>query len=442
MRPVEEITAGAVPIGGHGQTRDQPVSAHTAGGLGERRVARRRELTELARTFAQDSRADSTWRVYQARWARFVAWCTDQGEQALPAAPVTVCRFMADLAPRWRPATRADDDEAIVAGKVLTRPGLRPDTVAGYLAAISIAHQAASGGVSGGVAMATELDQDLDRILADADVAGPDTATLAAMATVASTPAGPATEAIQNPARHALVLRVLAGIRRQPTVRPVRRRDALRTEDMDTILATLDPAEHLADARDAALLLIGWNAGLRTDDLARLDITDLVVVPDQGLAVHLRRSKTDPTGTGATLGITTADQPGDPLDAVAAWTRWRNRLASHGLHTGPAWRGIDRYGRRPRATRITTKAIDAIITRRAAGAGLAGDHGGHSLRRGFATSAIAAGADKDRVQKHGRWRSAASMSPYIDDAELFDADNPTRYLRRRRHQPDDPRTDS
>jgi integrase len=75
------------------------------------------------------------------------------------------------------------------------------------------------------------------------------------------------------------VLRVLAGIRRQPTVRPVRRRDALRTEDMDAILTCLDPAEHLADARDAALLLLGWNAGLRTDDLARLDITDLVVVP-------------------------------------------------------------------------------------------------------------------------------------------------------------------
>jgi hypothetical protein len=138
----------------------------------------------------------------------------------------------------------------------------------------------------------------------------------------------------------------LAGIS-QPTVRPVRRRDALRTEDMDAILASLDPADRLADARDAALLLIGWNAGLRTDDLARLDITDLVVVPEHGLAVHLRRSKTDLTGTGATLGITAADQPGDPLDAVAAWTRWRNRLASHGLHTGPAWRGIDRYGRRP-----------------------------------------------------------------------------------------------
>lgn len=54
-----------------------------------------------------------------------------------------------------------------------------------------------------------------------------------------------------------------------------------------------------------------------------------------------------------------------------------------------------------------------------------------AFRRGIATSAIAAGAPKNRVQQHGRWRSAASMNPYIDAAELFDADNPTRYLRRR-----------
>jgi integrase len=445
------VAAGGEPIRGHGQTlrasdgrsdmaiglAGEPAGGHTCG-VGEWQVARRRELTELAREFAQDSRADSTWRVYNARWARFVAWCADQGEPALPADPVTVCRFMADLAPRWRPAIPTDDDEAIVAGQVLVRPGLRPDTVAGYLAAISIAHQGAStpqdlagDRLATATATATELDQDLDRILTDADLAGPNPATLAGVATPASGPAGPAAEAIRNPARHDLVLRVLVGIRRQPTVRPVRRRDALRTEDMDAILTCLDPAEHLADARDAALLLIGWNAGLRTDDLARLDITDLVVVPNEGLVVHLRRSKTDPTGVGATLGITAADHPGDPLDAIAAWTRWRNRLAAHGLHTGPAWRPVDRYGRRPRATRMTTKAINTIIARRAAGAGLHGDHGGHSLRRGFATTAIAAGADRHRVQTHGRWRSPASMTPYIDEAELFDADNPTRYLRRR-----------
>ena len=60
--------------------------------------------------------------------------------------------------------------------------------------------------------------------------------------------------------------------------------------------------------------------------------------------MHLRRSKTDQTATGVTVAIT-ATTPGDPLDAAAAWVRWRNRLASHVFHTGPAWRAIDRYGR-------------------------------------------------------------------------------------------------
>jgi integrase len=169
-----------------------------------------------------------------------------------------------------------------------------------------------------------------------------------------------------------------------------------------------------------------WKAALRTDDLCRLDIGDIVTT-DEGLLVHLRRSKTDQAGAGRTVAIT-ATGPDDPFDAVAAWIRWRNRLAVHAFHTGPAWRPVDRYGRRPRATRLTTKSLDAIITRRAEAAGLDGDYGGHSLRRGFATSALAGGATERAVQRHGRWRSPASMAPYVDEAERFDDTNPTRFL--------------
>ena len=54
--------------------------------------------------------------------------------------------------------------------------------------------------------------------------------------------------------------------------------------------------------------------------------------------------------------------------------------------------------------------------------------GGHSLRRGFATEAIALGVPERDVQRHGRWRSRASMDPYIDAARTFDPTNPTRWL--------------
>jgi integrase len=117
------------------------------------------------------------------------------------------------------------------------------------------------------------------------------------------------------------------------------------------------------------------------------------------------------------------------LDAVAAWSRWRALLGSHGIITGPAWRGIDRHGRRPRAGGLTRNHIRLIIIRRAGAAGLdAAAWGAHSLRRGFATEAIARGVPERDVQRHGRWRSRASMDPYIDAARTFDPTNPTRWL--------------
>lgn len=54
--------------------------------------------------------------------------------------------------------------------------------------------------------------------------------------------------------------------------------------------------------------------------------------------------------------------------------------------------------------------------------------------RGFATSALAAGATERAVREHGRWRSAAAMAPYIDEAERFADTNPTRVLGRRPSQ--------
>lgn len=92
-------------------------------------------------------------------------------------------------------------------------------------------------------------------------------------------------------------------------------------------------------------------------------------------------------------------------------------------------READRHGRRPRATGLTRNHIRLIVIRRAAAAGLdARMWGAHSLRRGFATEAIARGVPERDVQRHGRWRSRASMDPYIDAARTFDTTNPTRWL--------------
>src|ERR1700754_3082635 len=82
-----------------------------AGEAERQRVARREELTARARDFAQGSRAESTWEAYRRQWARFEEWCRAAGEKAMPAEPLTVARFLADVAPVWRAATPADPHE-------------------------------------------------------------------------------------------------------------------------------------------------------------------------------------------------------------------------------------------------------------------------------------------------------------------------------------------
>lgn len=56
---------------------------------------------------------------------------------------MTVCVWLADQAPAWRPATSEDPLEVVVEGQVRMREGLRPATISRRLASISVVHRAA-----------------------------------------------------------------------------------------------------------------------------------------------------------------------------------------------------------------------------------------------------------------------------------------------------------
>ena len=60
--------------------------------------------------------------------------------------------------------------------------------------------------------------------------------------------------------------------------------------------------EGVKDARDRALLLIGFAGGFRRSEIVALDCDDVERVR-QGLIVTLRRSKTDQEGAGRKVGI-------------------------------------------------------------------------------------------------------------------------------------------
>ncbi|MGH9212458.1 MAG: tyrosine-type recombinase/integrase [Acidimicrobiales bacterium] len=61
---------------------------------------------------------------------------------------------------------------------------------------------------------------------------------------------------------------------------------------------------------------------------------------------------------------------------------------------------------------IIRDGASQIVKRAARAAGLVGDYASHSLRAGFVTDALDAGATREQVQRHGRWTNITSIDSY------------------------------
>lgn len=221
-----------------------------------------------------------------------------------------------------------------------------------------------------------------------------------------------------NPRAHPAVRAVLRGIRRTHGTKP-RQVRPLRVEDL---LATLPRGEGPRAIRDRALLLIGFAGALRRSELVALDVADLEARPE-GLALTIRRSKTDPEARGEVLGIPRARRA--DLCPVAAVAAWRAQLVAVGgapVH-GPLFRPVNRHGQIAIA-RLSDRAVADLVKEAAERAGLdPAAYAGHSLRAGFATSAAAAGVPERDIMRQTRHRSIAVFRAYVRQGAIF-VDNP------------------
>nr|WP_201299072.1 tyrosine-type recombinase/integrase [Novosphingobium sp. 9U] len=192
--------------------------------------------------------------------------------------------------------------------------------------------------------------------------------------------------------------------------------------------------------RDAALLSLGYDAGLRVSELTSVEIKDLRPQPDGTGLLHLPRSKTDQEGLGAWAWLSA-----DTMRRIALWR------SESGIDEGVLFRrvGIDR--RRQRAKEIadarwgeasedavllvtytvgdrplTRQGVTAIYRRialAAAHAGLVDLPAGeldahiaalstHSLRVGLTQDLFAAGEDGAGIALTLRWSSPSTALRY------------------------------
>lgn len=214
---------------------------------------------------------------------------------------------------------------------------------------------------------------------------------------------------------HRAIRAVLAGARRQLGV-ATEKKAAIATDALRLIVERRPLTRR--GALERAVLLVGWASALRRENLAALDVRDVAFVPE-GLRLMVRRSKTDQVGRGRVVAIIASSDP--DVCPVRALRRWLELIGKP--TDGPLFRAFapGPGGDRVTTGRIRAETIARIVKRAAKDAGFEpADVAGHSLRRGFATSAAAAGVDVASIQRQtGHKDLRILIEHYITPATAF-----------------------
>ena len=169
----------------------------------------------------------------------------------------------------------------------------------------------------------------------------------------------------------------------------------------------------LMGRRDRALLLLGFAGAFRRSELVALDVADVAERPE-GLAVTIRRSKTDQEGAGRTVGIPYGSHyESCPVRALRAW------LAAAGIAHGPLFQAIDRHGNLLPG-RLSAQGVARAVKRAAVAAKLdPAKYAGHSLRAGLATAAAEAGVSERAIMAQTGHKSLPMVRKYIRGGSLW-----------------------
>jgi len=214
-----------------------------------------------------------------------------------------------------------------------------------------------------------------------------------------------------TPRKHFVLHEVLAGITRtlgvvQPGAEPILG-DAVRR-----IVAACP--ENLIGTRDRALILLGFAAGSRRNELASiLEVRDLTST-EQGIYIRMRMSKTDQEKAGRTIAIPFGEHLETcPVVSVRTW------LDKARISEGPLFRAVDRHGN-VSATALSTRSLAKIVKKAAARAGLDPARlSPHGLRSGMVTQAAINGAEECEIARITGHRSVAVLRKYVRDANLY-----------------------
>ena len=161
--------------------------------------------------------------------------------------------------------------------------------------------------------------------------------------------------------------------------------------------------DRLIDARDRALLAVGYDTLLRRTELVSLEVPDVLEEIDGSATLLVRSGKTDADGRGATLYLA--------RDTVQLVTTWHDLAGVRGGRLFRSVRKGDAVG-----DKLDASQVPRIYKRMARRAELPDDIvdtlAGHSTRVGPVQDMIACGIELPAILQSGRWKTTRMVQRY------------------------------
>ena len=225
-------------------------------------------------------------------------------------------------------------------------------------------------------------------------------------------------QGLASPHNTLAVVEVLRGIRRNRKdqhQRPIQK-TAVLDADVKRLVDTLD-ISRAKGLRNRALLLYGFAGALRRSELVGIDVQH-ISTRDAGHLLTIPFSKGDQEGKGQIIGILAQhDSTYCPVKALRAW------LDISKITQGPVFRRVFKNGTIA-DTRLGDRSVaevvkDAVYNLKDPRLSYE-NFSGHSLRRGFLTSAGQNQADLLKLIAQSRHKRIDTVLGYIDDKNHFE----------------------
>lgn len=169
--------------------------------------------------------------------------------------------------------------------------------------------------------------------------------------------------------------------------------------------------------RDKAIFLLGFSGGFRRSEMVALDWEDVKEVVE-GLEITVKRSKTDQEGRGEVVRCHRGRVPVTcPLLALKEWQ------AIAKTNSGKVFRRLSKTGKLLAPLHPSGRSINNFVKARVREMGVKNwrEFSAHSLRKGFATTAIDGGASIRAVKEQGRWKSEKTLMKYVKNRNSWES---------------------